>query len=205
MVETKREMVEQFRRSSIQTAARQVIARRGLAGTSMQAVAAQAGVAKGTVYLYFKDREDLLESAASEAFEDLVNRLQAVLARSAPLPETLRALVRTKIEFFDANQEFLRVHLDAGYPGGAVAARCRRRRSPHHARYIELLTAYLENAVERGEMRPLEPARVAWFLAEGVAGLLLRRLSEKGRSAKDDVDWIVELLLNGLGPFRRTS
>ncbi len=205
MVETKREIVEQFRRSSIQAAARQVIARHGLAGTSMQAVAAQAGVAKGTVYLYFKDREDLLASAASEAFEDLVNRLQAVLARSGPLPETLRALVRTKIEFFDAHQEFLRVHLDAGYPGGLVEARCRRRRSPQHARYLELLTAYLEKAVERGEMRPLEPARVAWFLAEGVAGLLLRRLSEKRRSAEDDVDWIVELLLNGLGPSRRRS
>ena len=161
MVETKREMVEQFRRRSIQTAARQVIARRGLAGTSMQAVAAQAGVAKGTVYLYFKDREDLLESAASEAFEDLVNRLQAVLARSAPLPETLRAL-GTKIEF-DANQEFLWVHSTRVTPG----SRCGKLLAalePASARYRALPP--LENAVERGEMRSLS-RREGLFLARG--------------------------------------
>lgn len=176
-----------------------MIARRGLPGASMQAIADEAGVAKGTIYLYFKDRDDLLEQAASGAFTELLARLKDVLDAPRPLADSLRALVRTKIEFFDANQEFLRVYMATRYPDGhAEEHRHRRRRRPQYARYLELLTAHLAGAIRRREMKPMDPARVALLLAEGVSAVLLRRLSEAPRPAVEDVDWIVELLLNGL-------
>lgn len=64
-------LIEQLRVTSIQEAALRVISRRGLTATSMQAVAVEAGIAKGTIYLYFKDRDDLLARTAEWAMSQL--------------------------------------------------------------------------------------------------------------------------------------
>ena len=203
MSETKEALVEQYRRDTIQCAAQRVIARRGLAGASMAAIAEEAGVAKGTLYLYFKDRDDLLDQAASRIFDELLERLKGVLAGGRPLRDSLRELVRTKLVFFDENLEFLRVYV-ALRLGGAEEARRHRRHRPRYARYVEMLGDYLAAAARRGEMKAFDPERVALFFAEGTSAILQRRLEEIGRSPEEDVEWIVDLLLNGLCPGRRS-
>ena len=170
----------------------------------MAAIAEEAGVAKGTLYLYFKDRDDLLDQAAGRIFDELLARLDGVLAGERPLRESLRELVRTKLAFFDENQEFLRVYMALRLGGAEEARRHRRHRRPQYARYLELLTGYLAAAAARGEMKAFDPARVALFFAEGTSAILQRRLEETGRPPEEDVEWIVDLLLNGLCPGRRS-
>lgn len=203
MSETKETLVEHYRRDTIQGAAQRVIARRGLAGASMAAIAEEAGVAKGTLYLYFKDRDDLLDQAAGRIFDELLERLKGVLAGDRPLRESLRELVLTKLAFFDQNQEFLRAYI-ALRLGAGEEARHRRRRRPRYARYLEMLGGYLAAATRRGEMKAFDPARVALFFAEGTSAILQRRLEETGRPPEEDVEWIVDLLLNGLCRGRRS-
>ena len=203
MSETKEALVEQYRRDTIQCAAQRVIARRGLAGASMSAIAEEAGVAKGTLYLYFEGRDDLLDQAADRIFDDLLARLGGALAGERPLRESLRELVRTKLAFFDENRGFLRVYM-ALRLGGAEEARRHRRHRPRYARYVEMLTDYLAAAARRGEMKAFDPARVALFFAEGTSAILQRRHEETGRPPEEDVEWIVDLLLNGLCPGGRS-
>jgi AcrR family transcriptional regulator len=202
MNDPKRAVVESFRRDSILTATRHVIARTGRAAASMQAIADEAGVAKGTLYLYFRDREALLRQTTDLVFDELLGRLKAVLDERRPLPESLRDLVRTEIEFFDENQDLLRVYMTLRHSGDAAESCRRRRQAPQYIRYLAMLTRYLDAAAARDEMKPLDPERLALFFAEGVSAILLDRLEGPGRPAADDVDWIVDLLLNGLSPRR---
>jgi len=203
MAESKAALVERYRRDTIRGATQRVIARHGLRGASMSAIAEEAGVAKGTLYLYFEDRDDLLDHAAGRIFDDLLDRLKGVLAGKRPLRQSLRELVRTKLTFFDENQPFLRVYMEVRL-GGSGEARHHRRRRPQYARYLEMLTEYLAAAARRGEMKAFDPARVALFFAEGTSAILQRRLEETGRPPEEDVEWIVDLLLNGLCPGRRS-
>jgi AcrR family transcriptional regulator len=203
MTETKEALVEQYRRDTIEGAAQRVIARRGLSGASMAAIAEEAGVAKGTLYLYFKDRDDLLDHAAGRIVAELLERLKGVLAGGRPLRESLRDLVLTKLAFFDENREFLRVYI-ALRRDGDDRARQRRRHRSGYASYLETLAAYLSAATRRGEMRRFDPDRVALFFTEGMIAILQRRLEETGRAPEEDVEWIVDLLLNGLCPGRRS-
>jgi AcrR family transcriptional regulator len=201
MVETKQELVEEFRRDTMLKAARHVVARRGLAGASMQAIADEAGVAKGTLYLYFEDRDDLIERAIGHVFEELLVLLRAELRHGRPLREALHGLVRTQIGFFEAHRDFLRVYSELRAPEGTA---CQRRwRRPQYARYLELLAGFLAEAVRRGEMKPFDPARVAFFVAEGMSSIVKRHLEERGRRSVEDAEWIVELLLDGLCRARR--
>ena len=198
---TKEALVEEFRRDTILRAARHVIARRGVASASMQAIADGAGVAKGTLYLYFRDRDDLVEQVASSILDELLARVRAALDTQRPLRESLRELVRTNIEFFDANQEFLRVYVETREPDHAPWHR--RRRRPQYAQYLQLLEGSLAAAVQRGEMKPLDPSRVALFVAEGLRAILKQRLDEGVRKAAEDVEWIVEMMVSGLGTRRK--
>jgi len=198
---TKEELVEGFRVQSILEAALRVIASRGPAGATMQGIADEAGIAKGTIYLYFKSREELLEKAAEASFTELLGRLEAALAEPGTLRERLREVLRTKIEFFDDRQEFLRVYISMRNPEGACAADDRQRRAnrPQYHRYLEQLTRFLAGAMASGEARSMDPSRVALVVAEGTSAILLRRLSESPPpSCEEEVDWLADLLLGGL-------
>lgn len=196
MVETKQELVEEFRRGTMLKAARHVVARRGLAGASMQAIADEAGVAKGTLYLYFEDRDDLIEQAIGSVLDELMEAVRGELRPGRPLREALRGLVRTEFEFFDTHREFLRVYAELRAPEGTA---CERRwRRPQFARFLELLKAFLADAMRRGEMKPFDPGRVAFFVAEGLSSIMKRQLDERGRKGAEDAEWIVELLLDGM-------
>jgi len=198
MSESKESLVEEFRRESILKATLGVIAREGLAGASMQAIAGEAGIAKGTLYLYFRDRDDLLEQTKNQVFDELLTRLRAVVDEPRPLREGLRDLVRTKLEFFDANQEFLRVYMALRHGGDTMEARHRRRDAPQNVRYVEMLAAYLEAATRRGEIRAVDPASVALFFVEGVSAILMRRLEKRGPHTSDELDWVVDTLVDGV-------
>ena len=69
---------------------------RGFAATRLDDVAKRAGVAKGTIYLHFKDKEALFEELIRTAIVPLVNRLAAA-------PPPVGASVRDMIEGFAAH------------------------------------------------------------------------------------------------------
>jgi len=49
-----------------------VIARKGMAAATVQEIADEAGVAKGTIYLYFRDRDELVERTFEGAISELM-------------------------------------------------------------------------------------------------------------------------------------
>ncbi|WP_230537191.1 TetR/AcrR family transcriptional regulator [Teredinibacter turnerae] len=62
---------QQHKRVQILKATRKLLAERGFHGFSIKQVAALAGVATGTVYLYFRDRQDLIEQLHMAVIEDI--------------------------------------------------------------------------------------------------------------------------------------
>ena len=73
------------RREAILDAALTVFAERGFEAARLDDVAARAGVAKGTLYLYFKDKEALFEEVVRSAVSPVVERL-SVLAAAPDMP-----------------------------------------------------------------------------------------------------------------------
>jgi AcrR family transcriptional regulator len=69
---TKKEIVAAFRTKEIMTAARQVMERRGVEAVTMDEIAAAAGVAKGTIYLYFDSKDDLIYALMSQVGDNIL-------------------------------------------------------------------------------------------------------------------------------------
>src|SRR5262245_9109959 len=81
------------RRQAILDAALTVFAEHGYEAARLDEVARQAGMAKGTLYLYFKDKEALFESLIRSAIDPVLKRLQEVSALpDLPLSQVLEIL-----------------------------------------------------------------------------------------------------------------
>ncbi len=69
------------RRRQIMTAARKVFSIKGFTKTTMEDIAREAELSPGTLYLYFKNKEELYASLSVEILEHLHNRLKRVYIR----------------------------------------------------------------------------------------------------------------------------
>ena len=92
-MKSKEEVVQEFRIQSIQEATMRVIARKGMAAATMQEIAEEAGVAKGTIYLYFRDRDELVEKTFETAIGELHKRVDEALARGGTFEERFRNVI----------------------------------------------------------------------------------------------------------------
>ena len=201
MTKSKEDVVQEFRVQSIQEAAIRVISRKGMASATMQEIAEEAGVAKGTIYLYFRDREELVEKTFETAIGELHKRIDAALDGDGPFAQRLRAVITAKLAFFNENREFFRLYHTLRMPEGNASQQRRQKRTcqPQYRARVDRLATHLKSAMDAGEVRPLDPKRLALFLIETSTAIVLERLSEDAPPPEsDDVELIVTTLLSGI-------
>ena len=200
-MKTKEDVVQEFRIQSIQDATMRVIARKGMSAATMQDIADEAGVAKGTLYLYFRDRDELVEKTFDTAIHELMTRLDAALGTDVPFDQKIRDVMSAKLAFFSENREFFRLYLSLRIPEGSPERQRRQKKTcqPQYRLRAQRLAAEIERAVERGEIRPLDAYKVALFIIEGSTAIILERLSHDAPDEESiDVDLIVGLILDGV-------
>jgi AcrR family transcriptional regulator len=107
-------------RRRILAAAERLFARDGVACTSMDAIAVEAGVGKGTLFRRFGDRASLalaLLDSSERAFQDAFIRGPAPLGPGAPAGERLIAFGRGLLEHLSAHGDLVLAAQTAGTPG----------------------------------------------------------------------------------------
>ena len=138
-------------------AALEVFAEKGFAAAKLDEIARRAGVSKGTLYLYFQDKEQLFRAVVRDAVVPNMEAMTAAMRNvDAPFPEVVRAL----LSGFAANARRL--------PIGRVAKMVigESRNFPELARVwhdevaskaLGAIATFVEKAQERGEVRPGDP------------------------------------------------
>jgi AcrR family transcriptional regulator len=140
------------RRQAILEAAVAVFVSDGFAAAKLDDVAEKAGVAKGTIYLHFKDKQDLFEQMVREAVSPVIARLEA-LAKVPDLPADLA--FRGLFEVFQTEvlgttrKDLLRLVMTEGPRFPAIAAFYHREVV---ARGMKLMGEVLRRAAEKGEL-----------------------------------------------------
>lgn len=191
---TKEEIVEEFRCASIQDAAMRVMARKGLDETTIQDIADEAGIAKGTLYVYFRDREELLARTADRAFENLVNDLEPALTADGTFPDRLKGVVMRQLQFFDENRALFQASIAT--PKSAMS----KKKITASARFTARLEQFFADARERGEMRgEVDATVVAAIYRDVLRGVVIRRIETKSKTPREaDAELIVSILLRGI-------
>ena len=201
MARSKEDVVHEFRIQTIRDAAMRVIARKGMAAATMQEIADEAGIAKGTIYLYFRDRDDLVEKAFESAMNDLHKRVDEALETEGNFEQKFRAVLAAQIGFFQANREFFRLYISLRYPEGSAQQQRRQKRhcQPQYKSRVERIAGVLEEAMSRGEIRRVDPMRLALFIIEGSSAVIIERvLDEAPPTEESDIELIAGTILGGI-------
>jgi AcrR family transcriptional regulator len=200
-MKSKEEVVQEFRVQTIQDATMRVISRKGMAAATIQEIADEAGVAKGTIYLYFRDREELVEKTFESAMSQLLERVDAAIASNDKFEDKIRGIMAAKLAFFAANREFFRLYLSLRMPEGPAATQRRQRQhcQPAYRTRTEQFADVLQQAMDRGEIRKADPNRLALFITEGSTAIILERLGESSSPPEQaDVDFMTSFILDGI-------
>src|SRR3954463_12277502 len=128
------------RREQLLDAAQQVLLRRGLRSATVADVADAAGVAKGTVYLYFESKDDLLAGLRSRYLDQYAEALRATPGTSAS--ERIRRMIVALFDFAAEHHDLhhLLFH-EAGFSEDDAFTGVRRR-----------LTELIAEGVDSGEL-----------------------------------------------------
>ena len=164
------DLKKEKKRIAIIRASLRVFARKGFDSASLEEVARESRLAKGTLYLYFKDKEDLYFHVMLCVFERLESYVetQAVASRN-PL-EKMAAVARAQIGFFARNPSYFRLFAVAFNPEMATVHRKllgpfieKRRR----------LSEYLHELVEEGKsMRLIRGDIDTWEVVSSYMGMV---------------------------------
>jgi AcrR family transcriptional regulator len=96
-------------RHELLQAGRQLFSEKGLYEARVEDLTRTAGIAKGTLYLYFRDKEHLVEAVVTSGFETLKRQVRARTEGAHSLSEVVSRLVAAHLEFFAANPDLLRI------------------------------------------------------------------------------------------------
>ncbi|WNG16435.1 TetR/AcrR family transcriptional regulator [Cystobacter fuscus] len=105
---TLRERLREETEQTLLEAAEQLFAEQGVGGTRIEDISKRAGVAVGTLYNYFEDREELLAALMARRRAELVKMLDEVseAARSKPWHEEFDAFLHATLTFLEQHRRF---------------------------------------------------------------------------------------------------
>jgi AcrR family transcriptional regulator len=166
------------RRQTILAAALEEFSSRGFEATRIDDVAKRAKIAKGTIYLYFRDKESLFQELIRDMLTPIIGTIQNVGAIEAPLAVLADRLVDMFVsEVYETpRREIIRLMITEGRRFPTVAEFYYREVLSH---IIGAVRAILRRAAERGEV----PAALADFpqilVAPGLVAIVWSGLFER--------------------------
>jgi AcrR family transcriptional regulator len=198
-MKTKQQVVSEFRRAEIVDAARTVFARRGFDFGIMDEIAKEAGVAKGTLYLYFRSKTEIYKAVLDHDMGTLKESSLDRIDAAESLREKIRAFTLARIERAETNREFFRIMDSESHALTFTRSQYRDwLREP-----VLRLASAIEAASKQGEIRSIDPEKTAWLIADMTRGIIQRRLlSQKEASPGVDAEFLVDFIWASLKPTR---
>lgn len=102
------------RGEQILAAAYTIFGQKGFYAAKMDDIAQEANVAKGTLYLYYANKEELFHAVIEKILEDYLETYEQILSKSRPFPDKLTALVRHQLYFIRDRADFAKISMREG-------------------------------------------------------------------------------------------
>lgn len=175
------------RRARLLEAAERLFSKVGYRAVTMAGIATEAGLAKGTVYAYFADKDDVFRAVGEALAARLVTVVESGLRQAGGTAQRIAAALIAK------DSLLLSLITTSPHAGELFEARDRLVRDAFDAADRAILAA-IETALEDGVARELPPAHLARVVVRASRGLAAR--VENPAAMRDDIDYLVRHLVD---------
>ena len=181
-------------------AADRLLARDGYRKMTMDDLADEVGVGKGTIYLHFRGKEDLILSHIDRVMRRLLGNLQRIGLKPSSSADKICDMLLLRVMYrFDSVRHFTESLSEMLRD---IRPMVLRRRQQYFEAESAVFAGEVKKGQKRGEFRRQDCAGIAWSLIEATNSLLPFDLSadELGERAaiEERTSRIADLLLNGL-------
>jgi AcrR family transcriptional regulator len=201
---TKEDILTAYRRDALLKAAVRVFGECGFESATMERIAQEADVAKGTTYLYYRSKQSIYDAALGHGLTELEARTEAAMKQAPTLREAITAFITTRAEYFFEHRDFFRMYV------GAIARHLtspKSKASEFQAlvdRQARRLEQAIARAIGRREIRRVDAAATALAIFDITRGFVARRITSPGtRDAAEDVHFLAGLIWQGLEKEKR--
>jgi len=192
---SRRQVLTDLRRSEIIAAALKVFARKGFHLARTEDVAEQAHIAKGTLYLYFKSKDDIYEAALHHAMTQLNELVETRIQQAEDTRERIHAWIQARLEFWSSHGDLYHMILTVGRE-----QKFRKNTSRLLRAGMEEFSGILRDGIEAGDLQDRDATAVAWLVMDAIRGTIERRiLNVCNRDLHRDVNLIMEIVLHYFG------
>jgi len=187
---------QDFKRQSIQEAVIQLMCREGLGAVTMERVAQEVGIAKGTVYLHYRDKQTLLDAVKDSALTPLMERLDQLFDSDLDPLRKLEGYSLRYLGYFDERRDLFRILL---YEREVVRSSGQRFRGDRYRHLVDRCTRVIREGVDGGLFRDVDPGKAAAMFVEANFAIMNQRLRGGGDTpVEDDARLISDIFLRGL-------
>jgi len=202
--EALKDVIRDFRRDQIIDTARRLFGQRGTTDVPMEEIAAEAGVARSTLYVYFANRDELLRACVQNMYDRLQDAVALVDDERATPRQRLSGLILGLLERVDESPSFFRLAMatqGTGAEGSAAVGGALMLIGLDMMRVLEQLVMA---GVTSGDFRPgLDHERAVALVGQQIYGALSVRAGEpEPIPAPQAAEEICEFVYQGLGGVR---
>lgn len=193
---SRKEILQDFRTRSLLEATRKVLAREGFEAVTMERVAGEAGITKGGIYLYFRNKDQMIFRALEEIAAAMLQEIEAWVDPEADPWERLCQQVRAQLDSMERHRDILRTLLLVRWYLSNSRRRGKwQRLLKYRTRHLERIRAILEEGLRRKIFYPMDTAAAAFYINEITIGTSQRRIMGLSRSSlKQDMQGLIRFL-----------
>ena len=175
-----------------------MFARQGFYQSTVAQIAREAGVADGTIYLYFKNKDDILVQFFNYRTKQVFDRFRAAVNQSDNSQDKLRSLVRRHLTEFQRDRDMAVVYQVETHQNSRLAEAQIREMSQM---YQDIVSEIVETGQQEGSIRKdLYVGLVKRFILGAVDEVINTWLhSDKNYDLVSMADPLVDLFVRGIG------
>jgi len=192
-------------REEILSAAEKVFAAKGFFPTTMSEIAETAEFGTGTLYKYFKSKEDLYFTLIDEKTDEINRLVKSELLQKTSAIERLKKVLGLQLEFIERNRDFFRIYTSEGSRfEWTVKDELGKGIHEKMVTYIHILAEVMNQGIEGGEFRALNPMDLAHALVGIVNSYIFEWLiSPQSYPLISKLDTVLEIFLGGAQQMER--
>ncbi len=189
--------VKELREKQIKEAALRLFSARGFHNTTITQIAEAADLGKGTIYWYWKSKEDLAFSLVSDMLQDFLALIEDAGGGEGSVVERFTTLVTRVAELYYRETDYLRLlwkfRVDRSY---IFSEEYTEKVASYYVRMRKALENLIAEGMRRGELRKVDARRMAFILLGIAEGLELEWLeNEEELSMRDALVEVMDMVL----------